>query len=198
MPISKPSLLLHVCCGPCAVWPLGRLLEDWKVTGLFFNPNVHPEDEHARRLEGASVVFRAAGSPLVADVLSAAGPSAAVPPSQAGDAQLEGVPPSQAAWESFEGGKRERCAMCYNLRLAQTAKAAKAGGHAAFSTTLLVSPYQGHELIMEAGERASEREGVAFHYEDFREHFREGQAAARGMGLYMQKYCGCILSKYGR
>ena len=169
----KPSLLLHVCCGPCAIMPLRLLLEAWRVSGLFFNPNVHPAGEHARRLEGAEAVFGAAGVELVPRGSS-----------------------MQAAWESFAGGQRERCAMCYETRLTEAASAARAGGHEAFSTTLLVSPYQDHGLIRETGERAGARAGVAFHYEDFRPRFREGQAIAREMGIYRQKYCGCSLSKH--
>ena len=40
--------------------------------------------------------------------------------------------------------------------------------------------------------------GVEFYYRDFRPGFREGQAKAREMGLYMQKYCGCIFSEEDR
>ena len=35
-------------------------------------------------------------------------------------------------------------------------------------------------------------------YRDFREGFRKGQAQARKLGLYMQKYCGCIFSEEDR
>jgi len=87
-----------------------------------------------------------------------------------------------------------RCRMCYCLRLGFAARYAKEKGFDAFTTSLLISPYQDHELITElAGNFASEF-GVEFYYEDFRSHFREGQRMAREMNIYRQKYCGCILS----
>ena len=66
------------------------------------------------------------------------------------------------------------------------------------STTLLVSPYQNHEGIVAAGEKFAGEYGVTFLYRDFRVGFREGQAKARELGLYMQKYCGCVFSEEDR
>ena len=71
-------------------------------------------------------------------------------------------------------------------------------GYDSFSTTLLVSPYQNHELLKEIGEQLGKKYGIEFVYRDFRVGFREGQAKARELGLYMQKYCGCIFSEEDR
>lgn len=71
-------------------------------------------------------------------------------------------------------------------------------GYDSFTTTLLVSPYQKHELIRQIGERLAEQYGIQFLYRDFRVGFREGQEKAREAGLYMQKYCGCIFSEEDR
>ena len=71
-------------------------------------------------------------------------------------------------------------------------------GFSAFSTTLLVSPYQNHAGLIEAAERAADKYGVEFLYRDFRTGFREGQAKARELEMYMQKYCGCIFSEEDR
>ena len=87
---------------------------------------------------------------------------------------------------------------CYPVRLAKTAKYAKEHGYDAFSTTLLVSPYQKHELICEIAEKIAKQYDIPFLYRDFRVGFREGQAKAREIGLYMQKYCGCIFSEEDR
>ena len=87
---------------------------------------------------------------------------------------------------------------CYPVRLEQTAKYAKENGFDTISTTLLVSPYQKHDIIKELGEVISKKYGVEFLYRDFRVGFREGQAKAREIGLYMQKYCGCIFSEEDR
>lgn len=71
-------------------------------------------------------------------------------------------------------------------------------GYDAFSTTLLISPYQNHEALKQIGEEMAEKYGLTFLYRDFRPGFREGQAEARELGLYMQKYCGCIFSEEER
>ena len=87
---------------------------------------------------------------------------------------------------------------CYKVRLEQTAKYAKENGFDSFSTTLLVSPYQNHEALKELGEKLAEKYGIQFVYRDFRIGFREGQAKARELELYMQKYCGCVFSEEDR
>jgi len=91
-----------------------------------------------------------------------------------------------------------RCAFCYRLRLEKTAALAVEKGCDAFSTTLLISPHQNHELIREIGESLATRYGVSFLYRDFRPRFRQGQNQAREAGYYMQKYCGCIYSEEER
>ena len=63
---------------------------------------------------------------------------------------------------------------------------------------LFVSPYQDHELLRRTAEEMAARYGVAFLYRDFRPGFRQGQQEARELGLYMQKYCGCVFSEEDR
>ena len=84
---------------------------------------------------------------------------------------------------------------CYRVRLEQTARYAKEHGYDTFSTTLLISPYQNHKALKKIGEEMAEKYGLNFLYRDFRPGFREGQAEARELGLYMQKYCGCVFSE---
>ena len=94
---------------------------------------------------------------------------------------------------------KNRCQeYCYPVRLEQTAKYAKENGYDCFSTTLLVSPYQNHEMLIEVGKQMGERYGVDFLYRDFRVGFREGQQKAKELGLYRQKYCGCVFSEEDR
>ena len=71
-------------------------------------------------------------------------------------------------------------------------------GYDAFTTTLLISPYQNHEVLKEVGQEIAEKYGLTFLYRDFRPGFREGQTMARELGLYMQKYCGCVFSEEDR
>ena len=96
------------------------------------------------------------------------------------------------------GREADRCPVCYRMRLDQTAKTAQASGFDAFTTTLLISPYQDHDQIAKIALNVAENVGVDFHYEDFRPYFREGHRVSREMGLYHQPYCGCIYSEWER
>jgi predicted adenine nucleotide alpha hydrolase (AANH) superfamily ATPase len=100
---------------------------------------------------------------------------------------------SDAAFE-----KELRCPRCYLFRLEKTAARAQAEGYGAFSTTLLISPYQQHDLIRRLGEELGAHYRVEFLYRDFRPRFRSGQEAARQRGCYIQKYCGCVFSEEER
>jgi epoxyqueuosine reductase len=166
-------LLLHMCCAPCSVYPVSVLQEEGiELEGMFYNPNIHPMDEHIKRRENVEKFSKATNLKVC----------------YFGDFK-------QDVWESFQGDELSRCAMCYSLRLERAAAFAAENGFDAFSTTLLVSPYQKHELIKQLGEKYAGVYGVKFHYRDFRPGFRQGQQQAREMGLYRQKYCGCIISK---
>lgn len=166
------KLLLHICCGPCATYPVKVLQEKgMEFEGLFYNPNIHPIDEFRKRMENVKKFSELKGIKVTyfEDYL-------------------------QKKWEEIGERDEIRCSMCYNLRLEKTAAYAAEHGFDAFTTTLLVSPYQQHEVIRELGEKYAKKYGIDFYYEDFRPGFREGQQLAREMGLYRQKFCGCIIS----
>jgi predicted adenine nucleotide alpha hydrolase (AANH) superfamily ATPase len=97
-------------------------------------------------------------------------------------------------WTSWSGAKADRCRMCYRLRLDAAARKAAELGLTAFTTTLLISPWQNHEALIEAGSLAASRHQVLFLYQDMRSFYREGQKSAREDGLYRQRYCGCLPS----
>lgn len=86
------------------------------------------------------------------------------------------------------------CPFCYETRLLRTAQYAKGNGYDAFTTTLLVSPYQNHELIKKIGFQIEEEFGIIFAYRDFRPGYQKGRARAKEYNLYSQKYCGCASS----
>lgn len=94
------------------------------------------------------------------------------------------------------GNLKTRCIdYCYRVRLEQTAKYAKEHGFDTITTTLFVSPYQKHEELRQIAEEIAKKYELNFLYRDFRVGFREGQAKARELGLYMQKYCGCVFQR---
>jgi predicted adenine nucleotide alpha hydrolase (AANH) superfamily ATPase len=171
------KMLLHVCCGPCACFPVKHLRAlGHELVGYFYNPNIHPYKEFARRLETAREFAAKAGLDLVVD------------PSYALEEYLA------SALAAGSG----RCRNCYELRLRQAARYARGNGFDCFSTTLLVSPYQQHEVIKAVGESVAAAEGVPFFYVDFRPGWPEGVQLSKDLELYRQPYCGCIFSERDR
>ncbi|HEY4744631.1 MAG TPA: epoxyqueuosine reductase QueH [Desulfuromonadaceae bacterium] len=171
------KILLHICCGPCALYPLRTLrTAGHDVTGFFFNPNIHPFQEYSRRLAAAREMADKEALPLIVrDDYDLEGFLAAVAPAPA-----------------------QRCDHCYASRLKATARMAAEGGFSAFSASLLYSRYQRHDVIREQAEQAGQEFGVAFHYQDFRPGWQEGIRLSKELGLYRQQYCGCIYSEKER
>jgi predicted adenine nucleotide alpha hydrolase (AANH) superfamily ATPase len=189
------KLLLHCCCAPCTVECAGAFLEEGRRPTLFwYNPNIHPFTEYRSRRETLAAYGRAADLSLeMIDEYGLRPFLAAVRRETDGLPDRDGTP-----GDALEAGGPERCARCYRMRLEKTAARAAEGGYDAFSTTLLISPYQRHELVVETAEEEGKRYGVPFLYRDFRPRFRKGQARARELGFYLQKYCGCIFSEEER
>lgn len=171
------EVLLHCCCAPCSLSCIDPLREEGlEPVAFWYNPNIHPWKEYEARR----------------DCLLNYAPAVRV----AVRVQEEyGLREFTRAVADNPG---ERCAYCYARRLEETARYAAANGFAAFTTTLLASVYQQHEHIATAGERAAAKYGVTFLYRDFRPYFRDGNRRARELGLYMQKYCGCVYSEAER
>ncbi len=171
------SVLLHCCCAPCSVSCIDTLREEgFAVTGFWYNPNIHPFTEYRSRRN----TFTEFAASIVLPVLLK---------------DEYGLRPFlQTVGTQFDN----RCENCYRTRLEETARTAAQNGFSSFTTTLLISPYQDHDLIVKVANDAAERYGISFLYRDFRPLFREGQQKAREMGLYMQKYCGCIFSEEER
>jgi len=170
-------VLLHTCCGPCTIYPLKLLrAEGYDPTGLYFNPNIHPFSEYTKRLD--TVREYAAYSGLELKV-------------------AEGYP-VELYFRAVSFQEDERCRNCYRIRLEETAARAIEGGFEFFSTTMLYSKYQRHELIRELGDAISKETGIKFLYLDFREGWQEGIDISKALNMYRQKYCGCIYSERDR
>ncbi len=168
------DLLLHICCAPCSAWSVPALEEEgFYVRGYFFNPNIHPFSEYLRRRE-ALTIFR---PELGIDV----------------DFAPDYTPEEYFRAVAFH--EEDRCRHCYEIRLRSTARHARRANIAAFTTTLLYSIYQKHDLLREVGERVAGEEGVAFVYRDLRPGWQEGGRRYGTTGLYRQNYCGCIFSE---
>lgn len=194
------KLLVHICCGPCSVYPLKALLAGRaEVSGFFHNPNIHPYSEFKKRLEAAKTLARHLAIDVVFDerympvgfINGVRGKGA----SRSWQVGLEAGP--STAQERFPQ-KNQRCAYCYSSRLEATARAAREGGFDAFTSTLLYSTSQGHDVIKTLGVDLAEKYGILFYYEDFRTGWQQGLDETRALGLYRQRYCGCIYSRIER
>lgn len=165
-------VLLHICCGPCAIYPFEKLTKaGHEVEGYFYNPNIQPQSEYSKRKEaveefsnkfGLKVHFGEYQEQVYLDCVSSA------------------------------KDKASRCPKCFRLRLEYTLDFAVNNKFDFFTTTLLVSPYQDQQAIKEIGNQISQGSGSEFLFFDFRPGFKKGHARAKELNLYCQKYCGCL------
>ncbi len=176
---GKEPLLLHICCAPCLAFPFQSLSQEFLLIGFFYNTNIQPFMEYRHRLEALRefsrikrlrIIFRDIYDPeyFITNIVQT----------------------------GLEMGRR--CTFCYRHRLEAAAGLAEKLGIKLFSTTLLSSPYQLHELVRKTGETLAEEKALTFHYFDTRENYYRGVNEVREMGLYVQKYCGCLFSERDR
>ncbi len=169
--------LLHTCCAPCANQCIEVLQKDgFDVTALWYNPNIHPFTEYRSRRNCLREYVASIDVPLI----------------ERNDYGLR--PFCRAVAPDIAN----RCIKCYEMRLYEAARQASEGGFDSFTSSLFISPYQKHDLMREVAERAAYEYGVKFEYRDFRPYFRDGQTRARELGMYIQKYCGCVFSEEER
>jgi predicted adenine nucleotide alpha hydrolase (AANH) superfamily ATPase len=208
------KILLHICCSNCAVYPVKMIRsEGHAFSGFWFNPNIHPVEEHELRLDSLkklSDLWQFDMLPVdeyepekYFGLYESCNPP--IPPLEKGGkggferTTLKRIMdwktnPEEAALD-FIPPHPERCRSCYGLRLEKTAERARVLDFGAFTTTLLISPYQDIEGIAAIGETLAVKYNVEFYFRDFRPYFRDAMVLSRELGLYRQKYCGCIFSR---
>lgn len=166
---------MHTCCAPCSVYCIDSLRKEGiEPVSYWYNPNIHPYVEYKTRRDTLIEYSKIANFELIIN-------------------EEYGL---RDFCKNVIGDLENRCVnYCYKIRLETTAKYAKKNGYDAFTSTLFVSPYQKHEELKKLCEEISKKYDIEFLYRDFRIGFRVGQAKARELGLYMQKYCGCIFSE---
>ncbi|MHC1726120.1 MAG: epoxyqueuosine reductase QueH [Syntrophobacteraceae bacterium] len=170
-------ILLHICCGPCAVYPISALRDEGlAVHGYFYNPHIQPYREFTKRLGTLRTFVESQNVPLIV--------------------RDDYDPHTFFRQVAFR--ETSRCIYCYSLRLDSAARIAKKSRFDAFTTTLLYSKHQNHQLVLALAEEASKAHGIAFYYQDFREGWRAGQERAKALGMYRQQYCGCVYSEMER
>ena len=178
------KLLVHTCCAPCFTYIyedlvnyreiFGKEYGDVDITSYYYNPNIHPKFEFERRKKTLIDFCNMKNCKLVTDDYY----------------NLREF----AKHDSNHEGYISRCHYCYYTRLKSSFKYAKENEFDAVLTTLSISPYQNQKLISEVGQALAKEYGIEFIHLDYTVKYRQGQQMARELGLYRQKYCGCVFS----
>lgn len=182
----RPKLLIHACCAPCSSYVLESLSDFFKITVLYYNPNISPREEYEKRTAELKRLIGCMEEAKDVDLIVGEYSEELFERAVKG---LENEP---------EGGKR--CEACFNLRLEKTAEAAAENGFDYFTTTLTISPHKNAPLLNDIGYRLGEKFGIKWLPSDFKKKggFQRSIELSEKYGLYRQDYCGCIYSKRAR
>ena len=177
--MDKPKLLVHICCAPDGLYVVQLLQEKYNVSGYFYNPNIHPEEEYRLRLQETKKIAKILNFNLI-----------------------EGEYESDKWFEMVKGFENEpekgrRCDICYAIRLDKTARIAKSKNFDIFTTTLTISPWKKAEKINQIGRMLGEKYKIEFLEADFKKKdgFKKSVELSKKFNLYRQNYCGCIYSR---
>ncbi len=171
------SILIHCCCAHCTAYSADYWRQQgYEVSAFWYNPNIHPFLEHQHRLEAMKSLAQNIDLPLIV---------------------AEGYDMIEY-FRQVVGHESQRCQYCFRLRLSKTAETARQTGFSAFTTTLLISPHQKHDLLREIGDRLAEEKGIDFLYADIRKRCSDSRHMTKGLNLHRQQYCGCVYSEWER
>lgn len=182
---GKPSLLLHACCGPCAVWPLEFLLPYFKITILYNNSNIYPETEYRRRLDELRRYLEKRNASL-------GDPIELIVPVYDNQAYTALLAPLK---DEPERGKR--CHLCYRLRMREALQYAAEHHFDAMTTVMTISRQKDSQVLNQIGaELAKEFPTVRYFHSDFKkaDGILKANALIEENGMYRQDYCGCVYS----
>lgn len=169
------SILIHICCGFCGFSTFKNIKEQFDIKCFWYNPNIQPSEEYEKRLNAFKLWVDMKKLEMIIDLYD------------------------DRKWFKIMKGIEDkdvlRCPRCYQMRLEKTVKIAKQNGIDYFTTTLLISPYQKHEIIKSLCVELSVKNNINFYYFDGRPNFYKNKNEYHKFGFYSQKYCGCVFSK---
>ncbi len=181
----KPKLLLHVCCGPCACYPLTFLAKHFELTIYYGNSNIYPAEEYDHRLSELKKLLSYLKRDHGYDIVLI------VPPYD----NLSYMKHLEPLKDEPEGG--ERCFLCYALRMEEAYRYAAEHGFDYFTTVMTVSRQKNSQKLNEIGASLSKKyPSVAYLFSDFKKQkgLEIGTAIRKQYDLYNQDYCGCEYS----
>ena len=181
-----PTLLLHSCCAPCSSYCLEYLSDYFKITVFYYNPNIYPEDEYYKRVSELKHFI---------EKLPAKNPISFIEGSYDTD-RFYNI--TKGLEDCTEGG--ERCFLCYELRLRESAELAKKYQMDYFTTTLSISPLKNARKLNEIGDSLAREYGIRYLNSDFKKRngYKRSVELSEQYGMYRQYYCGCVFSKNQR
>lgn len=181
-----PTLIIHSCCAPCSSYVLEYLSQYFKITVLYYNPNIFPREEYEYRISEQERLIKTMN--FVNDVKLI---GSEYTPKDFFNA-VKGFE------KEPEGGRR--CELCFEVRLRYTAALAKKMNFDYFTTTLSISPLKNAQVLNELGIYIGQEYGVEYLQSDFKKRngYKRSVELSKEYGLYRQDYCGCVYSKAER
>ena len=178
-----PKLLVHSCCAPCSSYVLEYLNPYFKITVLYYNPNISPVEEYEKRKAEQIRLINEGDWKNPIDIMDC---------DYEGDKYTAAV---KGLENEPEGGAR--CRVCFGVRLDKAARLARANDFDYYVTTLSISPLKDARLLNEIGNKLGEKYGIKYLPSDFkkREGYKRSIELSRKYNLYRQNFCGCKYSK---
>lgn len=177
---NENKILLHACCAICSAHPIEDLKNSgYEVVVYFYNPNIFPIEEYEKRLEAQRILCQHEGVELIV-----------------GNYESEKYFTYVQGYEECPE-KGERCKLCFDMRLKETARKAKELGIKNFTTSIVISPHKNFNLLGQIGDEIATEYGLNYIAIDFKKKdgFLKTNKISRELGLYRQNYCGCKFSK---
>ena len=170
---------MHICCSVDSHFFLEKLQHDFpeeKLTGFFYDPNIHPYSEYQLRYLDVQRSCKKLGIDLLE-----------------GEYDFENWMKAVRGLEK-EPEKGDRCMVCFDKRFEVSAKKALEMGEKKITTTLLVSPLKSQEQLQKSGDAFYKSHGVEFVFVDYRAKggSQDQSRVTKEEQLYRQDYCGCI------
>ncbi len=173
---EKKSVLLHICCGICALESINRLKQqEFKVIGFFYNPNIHPQKEYKIREDVVKEVSKFLEVEIIYGEYN----------------PKEWFSICEKYSKEPEGSKR--CSLCYELRLLKTFEILDKYKLDYFTTTLTISPYKNSTIIFSIGEQIGKEKFLKINFKK-QDGFKKTIQLSKNLNLYRQNYCGCVYS----
>lgn len=177
---KREKILVHVCCGPCSMYPLELLDKYFDITIYYENSNIYPKKEYDLRLNELERYLETANKKYKLII-----------PKYEHNKHLSKIIKYK---DALEGGIR--CLKCYGLRMDKCAKYAKENNFNYFTTIMSISPHKNSYYINELGNLLAEKYKINFIHSDFKKHdgALKNIELNKKYDLYRQEYCGCIYS----